>query len=154
MQYTCSEGQYFPLKCMMYEFKYKVAKKYIYIYLCIYILMYLKSYVPPLWIIHMHTYKQLDIHRQCYQVRVCVSIEGVAVGGYGLCSATPVCQILSQPIVLKFSHNGTVSSPKQSPYHGPEMTRLCGRPQHRHLRAGCTELEVSERSNLVLLFHA
>lgn len=42
------------------------------------------------------------------------------------CSGTPACtrpplcpQILGQPIVPIFSHNRTVSYPKQAPYHGP-----------------------------------
>lgn len=83
----------------------------------------------------------MDIHIHCYHVSVCVSLGW---GSCGLYSATPVCWIHSQPIVLKFSHNSTVSSPKQSPYHGPKMTRLCGPPQRRLIGAECTQMEVSE----------
>lgn len=78
----------------------------------------------------------------------------VGVGQTLLYTLPPKCpQIFSQPIVLNFSHNRAVSSQKQGPYHGPEMTRLYGSPQHRLLRAGCTELEVSECSHLALLSH-
>lgn len=44
--------------------------------------------------------------------------------------------------------------PKQGPYHGPQMTCLCGRPQHRRLGSEGTKPELSEQCNLVLLFHA
>lgn len=78
----------------------------------------------------------------------------VGVGGTLRYTLPPKCpQIFSQPIVLNFSHNRAVSSQKQGPYHGPEMTRPYGSPQYRLLRAGCTELEVSECSHLALLSH-
>lgn len=87
----------------------------------------------------------MDAHKNTMTTQTLLASQSVHVCG-GVYGGGPVLCHSSvsdpQPAHCTEIHNSAVSSPKQSPYHGPEMTRLCGRPQPRLPDAWCTELEV------------